>query len=129
MRSLVHTLALAPSITTRRGWLGLSLSVLCFLHCVGAAALVPLMPAAFAFLTENEVLEWALLGVSATLAAYSCWARGPARHLRALVTTAATATGLAGLLLEQESLLRAALAVLALVQLWPILARSRACRG
>jgi hypothetical protein len=129
MRSLVRTLALAPSNATRSGWVGLSLSALCFLHCVGSAALVPLMPAAFAFLRGDESLEGALLGVSAALAAQSCWAGGPARRLRALITVASTATGLAGLLLEQENLLRASLAAQAFVQLWPILAGSRQCRG
>jgi hypothetical protein len=128
MPSLVRAVAPAPG-TSRRGWLGLSLSTLCFLHCVGAAALVPLLPAAFAFLTENEALEWALLGVSAALAAHSCWAGGPARHTRALLAAAAVTAGVAALLLDQENLLRASLALLALVQLWPILAGSRQCRG
>jgi hypothetical protein len=128
MRSLVRTVALVPG-TNRRGWLGLSLSIVCFLHCVGAAALAPLLPAAFSFLTENEVLEWALLAVSVTLAAYSCWAGRPARHTRAVLAAAATTAGLVALLLDQENLLRASLAALALVQLWPILARGRQCRG
>jgi hypothetical protein len=128
MPSLVRTVALAP-VASRRGWLGLSLSILCLLHCVGAAALVALLPAGFAFLTDNEALEWALLGVSAALAVHSCWAELPARKLRALIAAAATGAGLAALLLEQENLLRASLASLALVQLWPILTRSRQCRG
>jgi hypothetical protein len=87
------------------------------------------LPAAFAFLTENEALEWALLGVSAALAAHSCWTGGPARHTRALLAAAAATTGLAALLLDQENLLPASLALLALVQLWPILAGNRQCRG
>jgi hypothetical protein len=128
MPSLVRAVAPAPG-TSRRGWLGLSLSTLCFLHCIGAAALVPLLPAAFAFLTQNEVLEWALFGVSAALAAHSCWAVPPARHMRALLAAAAATTGLAALLLDQENLLRASLALLAVVQLWPILAGGRRCRG
>ena len=127
MISPVRTLALAPSETARRGWLGLSLSVLCFLHCVGGAVVVSLLPTAFAFLTENEAVEWALLGISVALAVQSCWARGPARQVRAGICAAATVAGVASLLLEWESLLRVALAALALLQLWRVLAGSRRC--
>lgn len=121
MISPLRTLALAPNQTARRGWLGVTLSTLCFLHCIGGAALVPLLPTAFAFLAENEVIEWALLGIAAALAARSCWA-GPARRVRTALWAAATGAGIASLFLERETLLRVALAALALLQLWRVLA-------
>jgi hypothetical protein len=129
MISPVRLLALAPTETGRRGSLGLCLSVLCLLHCVGAAALVPLLPIAFAFLTENVAVEWFLLVVSATLAARSCWVGRLPRHLGTPVWAAATGAGVAGLLSEQESLLRVSLASLAVLQLWRVLAGSRRCAG
>lgn len=127
----VRTLALGLAQPTRRGWLGLSLSILCFGHCVGAAALVPLLPAAFSFLTENEVVEWGLLAVSAVLAGRLVWMeRARLRRWGAapLVGWAALTTlGVVSLALESESLLQGALALLALLQLSVLIGRRRSC--
>lgn len=127
MSSRVRILALAPTEGAQRGWLGLSLSILCFLHCVGAPALVALLPAAFAFVTENEAVEWALLGLSAALAARPCWGAARGRQLLRVLWTGATGVGVVSLLSEQETLLRVCLGSLALMQLWCVLAGSRRC--
>jgi hypothetical protein len=131
MTSPVRSLALAPAQPTRRGWVGLSLSILCFLHCVGAAALVPLLPAAFSVLTENELVEWSLLAISAVLAGRSAWTQPRVSRggwVGGLVAWAAvTVLGVASLLLESEGLLQAALAGLALLQVWMLLGRRRSC--
>jgi len=132
MNSPVRSLALAPSAPTRRGWLGLSLSILCFVHCVGAAALAPpLLPAALSFLTESEPMEWSLLAISAVLAGRLCWRQprvSPGRRGgRIILWAAAAVLGVAGLLLEGEVLLRVALAGLALLQVWVLLGERRSC--
>lgn len=103
---------------------GTSLSVLCFLHCVVGAALVPLLPAGLAFLTDNEAAEWGLLAVSALFAGRSCRSLGMGSRLWArAIWTVAIALGVAALLREQEMLLQFALAALALLQIGVIVAR------
>ena len=106
--------------TTPRRWVGVVLSSLCFVHCVGAAALVPLLPAAFSFLTDSPEIEWGLFTASALMAARLWWTRGtPARRRQGylLVWLLAFAGGLTGLVREEESLLQLSLAALAGVQL------------
>lgn len=73
MTSPIRSLAVATDQPVRHGWVGVSLSIVCFLHCAGAAAIVPLLPAAFPFLTENGAVEWGLLAVSAVLAGRLAW--------------------------------------------------------
>jgi hypothetical protein len=103
-----------------RGWPGVVLSTLCFVHCLGAAALVPLLPAAFSFLTDSVEVEWGLFGLSAALAARVWWGPGAPARVRAgrlLVWLLAIACGVAGLLHEHEALLQVTLAALAALQL------------
>src|SRR5688500_12938299 len=127
----VRALSLPRSQPTRRSWVGFSLSVLCFLHCAGTAAVVPLLPAAFSLLIENELLEWTLLGVSTLLAgrlASRAGSAAPGWRAAQIVSCAAVRTpGITGLLLEVEALLQAALASLALLQLWVLLGNRRGC--
>jgi hypothetical protein len=132
MTTPARYLSLAPNLPTRRGWLGLSLSILCFVHCVGSAALVPLLPAAFSLLIENEGLEWALVGISAALAGRLVW--NERRRLQrwqspfVLAWAALTALGGIGLVVESEGLLQTSLALLALLQLAVLVLRHRGCR-
>ena len=107
----------------RRAWLGLSLSLLCLVHCLGMAAIAPLLPA-LALLAENRALEWALLALSVTLAGRLCWR---VRGARLYLWAAATGLGLAGLIFEGERLVQVTFAVLALVQLEPTARRSCGC--
>jgi hypothetical protein len=108
-----------------RAWLGFWLSLLCLVHCLGMALLVPLLPA-LALVAENEALEWALLALSATLAGRSCWRRGGARLY---LWAAATGLGLAGLIFDGERLLQIAFALLAAVQLGQVVRRACRCQA
>ena len=124
--SPVRTLALAPTPAARGGWLGLALSILCFIHCVGAAALVPLLPAAAAAVSENELLEWGSVVVSCLLAGRLCWShRGAGRPIAGSVWAAVTAVGSLALFVDSEDLLQLSLATLALLQLSLLVARHR----
>lgn len=131
MTGPVRALTLSIAQPARRSWVGFSLSVLCFIHCAGAAALVPLLPAAFSFLTDSELVEWSLLAFSAILATRSGWSQQaisrPWRAARVGAWTAATGSGIAGLVLESEALLQTALAALALLQLWSLVGGRRKC--
>lgn len=122
-----------PSVSLRRVvprhvWIGPSLSLLCFIHCVGAVALLPLLPSALAFLVEGELVEWGLLISSGALSAPlllidgSGWRSGWRFSWLASVTT-----GACGLIAESEWPLHTALAVLAgaqIAKLW----RDRRCQ-
>jgi hypothetical protein len=115
----------------RRGWLGLSLSTLCFIHCMAGAAIAATLPTAFAFLSENPALECLLLGISMFTSGRLVWRLhlGGSRFWRpAALWSAAGAIGLTGLRLENERLLQLAFAALALLQLWLFLRQPRPCR-
>lgn len=60
-----------------RAWVVACLSLCCFVHCVGTALLAPLLPAALAFLGENEQYEWMLWSLSAVCATLSLWMHCP----------------------------------------------------
>jgi hypothetical protein len=106
----------------RRAWLGFSLSLLCLVHCLGTALLVPLLPA-LSFVAENEALEWTLLGLSAILAGRLCWRR---RGWRLWLWGPAVGLGLSGAALGGERLVQLALVACAIIQL-PLTRRRCAC--
>jgi hypothetical protein len=122
-------LVLAPVPPASRGWLGFGLSVLCVLHCVAGAVLVPLLPTALALLSESAMLEWSLLAMSALMAALLAFRQGRRPGAPSLlIWTTATASGVAGLTIESEALHQAALLALALLQLRILLQRRRRLR-
>lgn len=115
----------------RREWLGLSLSTLCFVHCLAGAAIAASLPAAFAFLSESPALECLLLGISMFTSGSVVWRLriGGSEFWRpAALWSAAGAMGLTGLRLENERLLQLSFAALALLQLWLFL-RQPPCRS
>jgi hypothetical protein len=107
-------------------WIMPSLSICCFIHCVGMALLAPLLPTALAFLGENEWYEGILWSVSTVGASLALWKQQPRITYRLIGVWGTTLiVGVGGLAFESEVARQAGLAGMVGIQLWLLRRRRR----
>jgi hypothetical protein len=107
-------------------WIAPCVSVCCFVHCIGMAVFLSLLPSTFAFLARTEQYEWALWIVSAVFVSLSLWMQRA--HLTGWLVRswgAAVVAGIVALTCTRDFARPLSLAGLAGVQLWLVSRRWR----
>jgi hypothetical protein len=91
------------------------LSGLCLVHCVGVAALAPILPGALGLMAGATWIEPSLWAVSVVACGFAL-RKGGAKAQAFAVWIAASAAGAIGVATENDALLRLSLGAIVLVQ-------------